>query len=51
MLTAEDDWMPNEPTLRFIQNIVKGFSDYEEWERLLREAEQELTASKETREA
>ena len=48
--TADDDWTPNEPTLRVIQQAVKGFSDYKDWERVLRETEQELT-EEETRDA
>lgn len=40
--TADDDWTPNEPTLRVIQQAVKSFSDYEKWMRVLREADSEF---------
>lgn len=32
---TEDDWTPNEPTLRVIQRAVRGFSDYKRRERVL----------------
>lgn len=52
--TADDDWTPNEPTLRVIQRAVRGFRDYKDWERVLDDAGKAFTAWKrqeETKEA
>lgn len=44
--TAEDDWTPNEPTLRVIQQAVKGFSEYKRREAVLDDAGKAFTAWK-----
>lgn len=41
--TADDDWTPNEPTLRVIQRAVRGFSDYKRRERVLDDAGKAFT--------
>ena len=44
--TAEDDWTPNEPTQRVINQAVKGFREYKRREAVLDDAGKAFTAWK-----
>ena len=44
--TADDDWTPNEKTLRVIQRAVKGFREYKRREAVLDNAGKAFTAWK-----
>lgn len=43
---TEDDWTPNEPTLRVINQAVKGFREYKRREAVLDDAGKAFTAWK-----